>query len=329
MAKKNLSMEELLARKKKALANGNMERVARLESRISKKAMKNPESAVAAGQYYAQDEFQQNINANRPDQYTIGGSQTYSVDPLTGKTTVNQALSPEQQALYDQQVAQTGAANAAFMQGLQSGNYGQGPQFGSSQDLLDERTRIEDATYDRNMAQIDKSFDHRRAQLEQRLYETGAMPGSPKYDQMMGDLNDEYSQAEKQVRQDAVAQGGAEFERSFNIGLRDRQGSLGELATLSSFGGGPTVQPNFFGFQPIQYQGPQYLDYLQTGIEQGLGWGQINKPTGGGGGGTNYTPFSIGTAPAPLPQAGNYPNPVSTGFATGFSTGVPVGIAAS
>lgn len=350
MGKKgNKSIAQLIENQKKALANGNTKRANRISERIAKKAAKNPEQAMPAGQYYAQQEFQQNLAANRPDQYTIGGSQTYTTDPNTGQVTVNQSLSPEQQQLYDQQVGQTSAANQAFMSAFNSGiPYGQAYDFSgapgapSTQDLGAQRDEFEGQMYDRNMVQINKTFDQRRDQMMQRLHDTGNPQGTPGYDQAMKQFDDEFRAAESGARSDALSQAGQEFERSFNIGQQGRQSYIGEqvlgrtqpmneLGQLAQFGGGPTTQPNFFGFQPIQYQGPQYLDYLQTGIDQSLGWGAINKPTGGGGGGAPPGPsFSFGgSAPGGIPNIPNAPNPVSSGFASGFQGGVGLGVALS
>lgn len=351
---KRLSVGQLVEKQQQLTAQGKPRKAARVENRINRKVLRQPQSAAPVGELYAQRELQQNINTNRPDQYTIGGQQTYTVDPVTGKTTVSQNLAPEQQQLYDQQIAQVQAANQAFMSAFQSGiPYGQAydlsgaPAAPNMQDLGAERSRIEGELYDRNMQQVNKTFDRQRGQLEQQLYNEGHMPGSPKFQQRMGELEQNFRDTEGQVRSQAVSQAGQEFERSFNLGTQGRQNYIGEqtfqrtqpmseLQALAGFGGGPTVQPQFFGFQPIQYQGPNYQEYLNMGIQNSLGQGALAidraalaRQGGGGGGGPAPIPFSIGAAPSTIPPVPNYPNAAGSAFGQGFQGGVGLGAAFS
>lgn len=347
MAKK--SATQLQAEYEAALAAGKNKKIAKLESRLNNRAMKNPVSAMPQGQYWAQQEFETNVAANRPNQNTIGGSQTYTTDPNTGQVTVDQSLSPEQQALYDQQVAQVSAANQAFMNAFNSGiPYGQAYDFSgapsapSTQDLAGERQRIEQGLIDRNTRYLEEDYQQRRQQVMDEMASRGNVPGTPAWNKALADLDDNLNRAKGQIRNEAIAQAGQEFERSFNIGTQGRQNYINEMAfgrtqpmaelgQLAQFGGGPTVNPQFFGFQPVQYQGPQFLDYLKTGIDQALGWGAINKPTGGGGGG-GVPPgpsFSIGTAPGAIPAVPNAPSATTSNFGTGVQQGVAIGVAAS
>ena len=346
------SVDQKMAKQKALLAAGKTKKAAKVGNRILKQTQKQPLKGLPMGQYYAQDEFQTNLEANRPNQQTIGGSREYVTDPETGKVTVQDSLSAEQQALYDQQIAQLTQANQRFSDAFNSGvpygqayDFSQAPAAPATQDLAQERQRIENEVYDRNISQFNKTADRDRERLEQRLYETGNPPGTPGYEAQMAQFNDQKAAQEAGIRQDAVATAGAEFQRSFNIGQAGRQAAIGEMITgraqplselqaLGGFGGGPTVNPQFFGFQPVQYQGPQYLDYLQTGIDAQLGRGALaneraalNKAGGGGGGygGPPPIPFSIGGAPGALPPPANTPNPVSSGFGAGIQAGVGIG----
>lgn len=356
MGKKNkkggggkLTTEELVNRQQEAQASGNQKQARKLERRLANRAMRNPEQALPIGQQVAQENFQTNLAANRPNQNTIGGSMQYVTDPVTGQVTVNQSLSPEQQALYNQQIAQTSAANSAFMNAFNSGiPYGQAYDFSgapaapSTQDLSAERQRIEQGLIKTNTADLDQSYEKQRSRTMDEMAARGNTPGTPAWDKALKDLDENYNQERSRIRDASVAQAGQEFERSFNIGQQGRQSYIGEqvmgrtqpmqeLGQMAAWGGGPTTQPNFFGFQPVQYQGPEYLPYLQAGIDQGLGWGAIRKPTGGGG---SPAPapgpsFSIGGAPGAVPNVPNAPDPVAGGFTAGINQGVPIGIAAS
>lgn len=345
------SMDEKLARQQALLEQGKVKKAKKVGKRIEKQAMRQPQTALPIAQEYAKDAFDINLIANRPNQQAIGGGREYITDPETGQVTVKDSLAPEQQALYDQQIAGISAANNAFMQGLQGGNFGSPfdfsglPQAPNTGDLAGERQRIESTLYDRNVGLYNKNQDRQRQQLEDQLVRTGNPPGSPRYTAAMQEFNEQYQAGERDIRQQAVATAGSEFERSFNIGSQGRKDRLGEqvlgrtqplseLATLHGFGGGPTAQPNFFNFQPIQYQGPQYLDFLQTGVDaqlarQGLDLERlaINKAGGGGGpsgpAGPSFPPFSIGgLPPTPAPVPGSAPNPVAGGFAAGLGAGV-------
>lgn len=353
MAKKKngggkLSTAELLAKQQELQAAGKNRKAGRIQNRLDNRAMKNPVSAIPQGQALAQENFQTNLNANRPNQNTIGGSMTYTTDPTTGQVTVNQSLDPGQQGLYNQQIAQTSAANNAFMNAFNGGipwgqayDFSGAPAAPATQDLAAERQRIEQGLIDKQMGYLDKDNEKARSRAMDEMAARGNTPGTPAWNQALQDLDENYKQQANQIRSNAVAEAGAEFERSFNIGQQGRQSYIGEqvlgrtqpmqeLGQLASFGGGPTMQPNFFGFQPIQYQGPEYLPYLQTGIDQALGWGAINKPTGGGGGGAPAPAgpsFSIGGAPGAIPNVPNAPSATTSGFGTGVQNGVALGVA--
>lgn len=342
------SISQLLGKYDRLRDAGKDRRAEKVLGRINKKALNNPEQAADVGKSYAQDEFQQNINANRPDQNAIGGSQTYTTDPVTGKVTVNQTLDQGQQQLYDQQIGNVSAANTAFANAFASGlPYGQAYDFSgapaapSTQDLLGERSRIEQGLIDKNTGYLDQSYQKRRQQVMDEMAGRGNTPGSPAWDKALSDLDQNYNQELNQVRNDAISQAGQEFERSFNIGTQGRQNyinemfagrqqPLAELTTLQGMTGGPTTLPNFFQFQPIQYTGPNYADYLGMGIDAQLGRGALQNDrqkialAGRGGGGGGDTPsFSIGGYPGNgVPVVPNAPNPAASGFAQGFTTGV-------
>lgn len=351
-ALRGLSVPQLMQRQERLQAEGKEKQAAKVEAKINKKVMRQPIQGIAVGEQYAQDAFQTNLAANRPNQVTIGGSQTYAVDPTTGQTTVTQQLSPEQQALYDQQVAQAQAANQMFMNAFSQGipwgqqyDFSGAPQAPNVSDLNAAREQQFQQIVDLNSKPVQQEFDRQRARLEQQLYTQGHMPDSPKFKEQMEDLQRQFQPAFDNVRSQAFQQTGQELERGFNLGSQARQTYIGEqvfgrtqpmseLQQLAGFGGGPTVTPQFFGFQPVQYAAPDYLGYLGAGLDAELGRGALavdrqqvalagRRPAGGGG--PAPIPFSIGAAPGSVPQVPNYPNPIVGGFAQGFGSGVPIG----
>jgi hypothetical protein len=341
------SIQTLLGREEKLRAEGKTARADKVQARINKRAVKNPETAAAVGESYAQKEFQTNLAANRPDQQAIGGSQTYETDPVTGKVTVTQSLDPTQQGLMEGQAANVGAANQAFASAFGSGqNFGQQYDWSAAPAAPDSgmggRQRAEQAYIDSKTRTLDQSYDKRRQRVMDEMAGRGNTPGTPAWDKALADLDQNYNTELGAIGDQAITHAGQEFERSFNIGTQGRQNFIGEnilgrtqplseLSTLQGFGGGPTVQPNFFGFQPVQYQGPQYQDYLGMGVQQnqaqtgfGLDAQAIAAQGGGGGGGAPAAPqFSIGgLPPGGPPVIGSAPNPVTSGAASGFVTGV-------
>ena len=314
-------------------------------NRISKK----PIRGVRLGRELAQEEFDINLGANRPNQQTIGGEREYVTNP-DGSISVNDSLDAGQQNLYDQDLAQRSAANNAFMNAFGGGQqFGQSydmsglPQAPGTQDLATERKRIEDSFFERDSELINRQGDRERERMENQLYEQGNVRGTPAYDAAMQQFNEGLNQQMEGARTNAIQQGGAEFDRSFNIGTQSRQNALGEmvfgrnqplqeLQALRGFGGGPTTMPNFFNFQPMQYQGPQLPQYMGMGLEAELGRGQLdvsrqvaNRRPGGGGAPAGPS-FSIGGYPdSGMPPSPYRPNPATQGFTAGLAQGAATG----
>lgn len=116
------------------------------------------------------------------------GSQTVTRDPVTGEVTVNQALSPEQQALV-------------------SGLYG---------DAGASRQRIEDALYARSTARLDPQWQDRTEQARTRLYNQGLQEGDAAYETQMRNLGTAQTDAYDMARNQATAAGGIEQSRIIN-----------------------------------------------------------------------------------------------------------------
>lgn len=314
-------IDRQLQKQQNMLEQGRYKKAAKIGDKIQTKIKGDPFQAYGVGQAEANKEFQTNLQYNRPDQQTIGGSREYVMGP-DGKLQVVDKLDAGQQGLYDQQIGNIGQANQMFMSGLQSSGLGQGGAY--NPDLQGERARIEGEVYNRNAALADQTFNQDRQALIDRLNSTGNSQGSPLYEKQMADFEKRRTEALGNIRQDAVARGGDEWQRSFGIGLQGRQANMSELGALQQFGGGPTAMPNFIGFQPLAYQGADFGQYFKMGLEHDLAQQALAKQGQGGG---SFRPpsapsFSIGGMPAggfiPTPQG---VNPVAGGFAAGLQQG--------
>lgn len=205
--------------------------------------------------------------ADRPDQYNPFGSLTWGqesyIDPATGervsKWTQAQALSPEMQDLFDQQMGltkgQSQLQSDAFKRA--QGEMGAAPdwaQFGQGKDLEyspDQlRQRAEDAAYGRATSRLDPQFDQRAQALEVKLRNQGLRAGDEAYDSAMSNFGRERTDAYEQAQMGAVGQGRQEAGQlydqqlgstEFSNALRDqniaeylakRQFSLGEAQAL-------------------------------------------------------------------------------------------------
>lgn len=103
------------------------------------------------------------------------------------------------------------------------------PTAPSTQDLAAERRRIEDETYNR----LTSDYEGRKAReydaLQRELAGRGIPMGSGvAYSNAMRDFNQRWDDAYSRARGDALALGGQEWQRSFNIGTEGRANALGE-----------------------------------------------------------------------------------------------------
>lgn len=311
-------VSNMLDRQQRAIAAGKNKKAAKIGNRIVKQTMKSPQFGFSVEEGLRQDEFNQNIAANRPNQQTIGGGRNYTTDEQ-GNVTITDQLDPGQQRLYDESIANRSSANQAFQDVFnnykanfaQPFNFNGLPQAPNTSDLAGERQRIEQGAYDRELRFINQDYDRSKQQLMDRMYQTGNPEGTPAYIEAMKRLDDQYHSLRDDARTKATTIGGQEFERSFNIGSQGRANALNEsligrqvpmqeLGQLASYGGGPTMMPNFVGFNPVAYQGPQYMPYLQTGIETELARQQLKQRGASGGGGSGGPPPFQVMPPSPI-----------------------------
>ena len=212
-----------------------------------------------------------NAALNRVNTYTPLGSQTYNqigTDPVTGAPLYESRidLSPEQQALYNQQTQQNlalggvadqmlGAVRDAYGRPIDTGSLPQltgsvnpnGPALQGSidrsgmsslygaDDLMGARTQTQDALYDMNTAYLDRNTARDEDALRSRLANQGIVEGSEAYSNAMADFNQGKEMAYRQARNQAIAGGGDEMARLAGISLANRGQQYGEALSGGQF----------------------------------------------------------------------------------------------
>lgn len=179
--------------------------------------------------------------ANRPDQFTPFGSQTWQNqqvwDPSTQQylnrwaQTTN--LNPELQAAADAQMettrkrselgsAVTDRLNNDFGQGMDWGaiqpQMGQAVQAQDYGDIGSFRNRQEENLYNRAASRLDPQWSNRGEDLRTQLYNMGAKEGDPAYERAMQDFGRDRNDAYTQAMYGAIAGGGAEAANQIGMG---------------------------------------------------------------------------------------------------------------
>lgn len=259
-------------------------------------AIKKPEirQAVKEDLGVAKQVAEENLKLGNVNQEGPFGSRTFETDE-SGVTTQKDQLDAGQQQIVDSdtELSQMGREMAL----AQMGNFQQpfNPQLAnrtSSGDMLADRQRIEEEVFGRLTRDLGDQENQERQRLEQRLYETGNVPGTPNYDREMQAFNSRFDRARQEARQNAVSMGGEEWTRGFNINealignqlnqsgqIRNQQ--LGELGTFANFGPGARL-PNFQGFQgtSMDIASPSSIDAAFTQLNQNQQ--TINRRNAGG-----------------------------------------------
>ena len=208
-----------------------------------------------------------------PNQQNDFGSQTTTIDPITGQPTVKQSLSdPNKQALAG--IQGTGVQASQVAQGLLGNQYGQfvqgaGPQSGYND------PELEKAIYDRLTRDYADRFGREEEQLSQTLANRGIPVGSQAYTNAMGDFRKNRDAQYETAQNNAVQQGTA-------TALTRQQNNIGGLGalnqgvgTLASTGQSGLIQPNFQGFQSVAYQQPDVQGLYNTQVGTALTKEQI------------------------------------------------------
>lgn len=216
-----------------------------------------------------------NVNQVTPDgtlTYDQTGSHKWT-DPYTGRTytiptfTATQTLSPEQQAIREQQIgAQTNLAGLANQQSGFLQNYLAEPFQYGNQD-------VEDWAYDLGSRRLDPRLAREEEALRTRLLNQGIREGSAAWNAEMGrhsqNANDAYTQLMLQGRGQA-----------FQEALTNRNQPINEITALMS--GSQVSQPNFVNTQQPQIPTTDVAGIIGDNYNQRLNaWGQNQAVLGG------------------------------------------------
>lgn len=180
--------------------------------------------------------------ANRPDQTTPFGSSTWYQDP-SGQWHQNVSLSPQMQGVYNTLL----------------GQYQQGPG------------AFQAAAYNQAKSRLDPEFQQGQEQLETKLANEGAAPGSAAYTNDMGVFN--------RAKNDAYQQA---YDKSFNQGLLSQQANFGQLQGLGGMAGMPGFQAagQSIPAQILQAMELQNQYNLQQGQQSADMWSGIGSFAG-------------------------------------------------
>lgn len=229
--------------------------------------IKDPKTGLRAELNAANLEAQRNLQYGNAQQYGVYGSQTWGYDEY-GNPVVKQQLSPEQQRIYESDVALSQLGRNTAQQRLAefAGQGAFNPNLSArplDADLNAARSQIEQSTYDRLTRDLEERQTRELDQLQQGLANQGVPQGSDLYRKAMDDFAKRYDRQRLEARQEAVQLGGQELERAFGIGERRRSGELsesqairgqqyGEAERLANFGTGAR-SPQFQQWQGAQF----------------------------------------------------------------------------
>ena len=215
-----------------------------LFSSPSAPAAPNPAALAAAQGASNEATARLQANLNRMDTYTPFGSVTYS-DLGDDRWQVNQTLSPQNQALYDQQLnigqGMLGLAEGAMgnlptdafsLEGAPA--YQTGIDYSGLQaipgagDFESARQAASDAAFNRVMDRLNPQFDQQQEALQTQLANQGFMLGSDAYTNAMDDFSRRRSDAGIAAGYDAISAGEAMRQGLFANALQTRGQQLGE-----------------------------------------------------------------------------------------------------
>lgn len=241
-----------------------------------------------------------------------GGSKTppqagSTFDPLSGPGfdiptfTSTVTLSPEQQAIFNQQQQNQGTSGRAAGQllgGLDTSpiDFSGAPALPGGDQLDKTRQTVSDAIYNRSARYLDPQFAQGEDAERTRLANQGFQVGNEGFSRAMGDFNLSKQRAYADARDAAAAQAGTEVSRDFGMGLSSRQQAISEalakrqlpLNMIAALQGGQQVgMPQFPGAPGGQ--GIPGTDFAGAAANQnaanmqnyGIQAGQYNSQMGG------------------------------------------------
>jgi len=230
--------------------------------------------------------MREQLQANRPAQYSPWGSVTWEQGPNDQWTQTIGLPDTMQEALEAQQGlglarSELGAELIGPIREQLTSPYGWDPL--SANEVLpgeEARNAAEEAIYSRATSRLDPYWNQQTSQRETQLWNQGLRPGDEAWDTAMGNLGRARTDAYQTAMNEAVMGGGREAERMFGMdiarrqqavteALRQRTQGLGELNTV--MGGQGVAPPQFPSFSRMgQAQAPDLLGAAQMGYQAEL-----------------------------------------------------------
>jgi len=195
------------------------------------------------------------------------GSGSGLINP--GDWTVTTELSPEQQRLYnlstDYQTTSGEMAGRALENFNSQGNLNFTPEsFGA------ERSRVEDAMYDRATRLYGDQFSEAESSMRDRLVNQGLDENSEAFKRQVRDFDTTRYGAYQDAADRSVLAGGQEQSRMLANLLQARGSALNEAQSLAS--GGQVQLPNFQSYgQAGGFQAPDIMGATEAGYNADLG----------------------------------------------------------
>jgi hypothetical protein len=119
-------------------------------------------------------------------------------------------------------------------------------------DFSAERQRVEDALYGRSASRLDDQFSRQQEDMRSQLLNRGLREGTAAYEDQMRDFNQSRTDAYGDLRDRAVAAGGAEQQRLFSQALAARQQGVGEELQQGQFANDAAQLQNTYGLNRRQ-----------------------------------------------------------------------------
>lgn len=201
-----------------------------------------PNYAALAQQQADQQQalIDQQTAANRFNQVTPYGSLTWSQD-ANGNWTQTQTLSPDQQAILNQQNALSLGLGTAqnSMLGQVTDTYSQPFTGGDAA----ARQQTIDSQYAAMASRLDPQWAQRESALNTRLANQGISAGSEAYANALREFGNQRNDAYQQANNSALQLGNQEFQNSFNRNLTSYQLPMNLFNSLRT--GSQVQNPNF------------------------------------------------------------------------------------
>lgn len=229
--------------------------------------------------------------ANRVDYNTPYGSLDYSQDPNDqDKWTANVNLSPEQQALFNQQnKTSQGLANLQ-----DSATQRVGDSLGAPMPSVYDPTQATNNAQELIMKRLQPQMDRSAASLDTQLANQGITVGSDAWKAAKEAQGQQFNDAASQAALQGINLGMTQQGQQFQQGFASRNAPLNELSAIRT--GSQVTNPTFGNSPQQQYTGgPDMLGATTQGYNAALNAASANNAQAGGlfGGLTNLAGLGI------------------------------------